>query len=345
MKTLLFSTDEYFLNVFTSYFSKEKLEYDLFSYSDEEVAGQVLEKEGFDLVLCEQGYLEKFDEEPNYVSLGMHTVYPGENQRGSLNIYQKASRVKEELEYMVQVLAGKHPAEGQNATTLVSFFSTEGGSGKTTLAYLTAVECAKTKKTLYMNLEPLAVTDCLYQADEEKRMEDILLSFDEKKEETAAVLLNAIDKTAEGVYVLPTLSNIGDYLELSSTVVLQMLHTVSSMSGVENIILDLPGAFSDFTETILSESKKIIWVYNDGRNGKRKMEKVQNDPYLKSRGILSKSSFVLNRCENQSAGEEYQAAFPVSRTLNTAGQISKILEVNEAFEKGCRNIAGKAGLL
>ncbi|MBP3595440.1 MAG: hypothetical protein J6J44_12980 [Lachnospiraceae bacterium] len=345
MKLLLFSADVYFLKVFSEYLSREKLEYDLFSYSEEEVAEQAVKTQNFDLILCEQGYLKRFEEEKIYVTLGMHTIYPGDGQKGCLNIYQRASQVKEELEYMVQVLAGKTLVDGQNATTLVSFFSTEGGSGKTTLAYLTAAECAKTKRTLYMNLEPLAVTDCLYTADEEKRMEDILLSFDEKREETTAVLLNAIDKTAEGVYVLPTLGNIGDYLELSSTVVLQMLHAVSFMSGVENIILDLPGTFSDFTETILSESKKIVWVYNDGRNGKRKMEKVQNDPYLKSRGILSKSIFVLNRCENQSAGEEYQAAFPVSRSLNTAGRISKILEINEAFEKGCRNIAGKTGLL
>ena len=345
MKILLFSTDEYFLNVFSGYLSKEKLEYDLFSYSEEAVAEQAVITQKFDLILCEQGYLEKFDEEPNYVSLGMHTVYPGEGKNGSLNIYQKASQVKEELEYMVQVLDGKNFTERKNKTTMVSYFSTEGGAGKTTLAYLTAVECAKQKKTLYMNLEPLAVTEYLYPSDGETCMEDILLSFDEKKEETLSILLNAIDKTSDGVYVLPTLSNIGDYLELSAAVVLQMINAACNMSGMENVILDLPGSFSAFTETILMESRKIVWVYNAGRTGKKKMEKVQNDPYLKSRGILSKSIYALNRCESQETEGEYHEAFPVSKTLNTANQISKILEVNEAFAVGCRNIAKRAELL
>lgn len=345
MKILLFSTDEYFLNVFTGYFSREKLEYDLFSYSEETVAEQVLGKEKFDLILCEQGYLEKFDEESNYVSLGMHTVYPSENQKGTLNIYQKASRVKEELEYMVQVLAGKNPIGDKSQTNVVSFFSTEGGSGKTTLAYLTAVLCAKQKKTLYMNLEPLAVTEYLYPTDEMKHMEDVLLSFDDTREETTAVLLNAIDKTRDGVYVFPTLNNIGDYLELSGAMIMKMLYTVSAMSGIENIILDLPGAFSDFTETILMESKKIVWVYSDNRNGKMKLGKIKGDPYLKSRGILSKSVYALNRCENQGLVDNYHAAFPVSKTLNNANQISKILEVNDAFVTGCQNIARKAELI
>jgi len=345
MKILLFSSDEYFLNVFSGYLSREKLEYDVFSYSEETAAEQAVMTQKFDLILSEQGYLEKFDEEPNYVSLGMHTVYPGEGQNGSLNIYQKASQVKEELEYMVQVLSGKSLKDGTNKTTMVSFFSTEGGSGKTTLAYLTAVECAKQKKTMYMNLEPLSVTEFLYSREGNVRMEDILLSFDEKKEETRSNLLNAIERTAEDVYVLPTLSNIGDYLELSPAVVLQMINAACSMSGMENIILDLPGSFSTFTETILMESRKIVWVYNGTGTGMKKLEKVQNDPYLKSNGILSKSVYALNRCEKKEDGQAYHAAFPKSDTLSKAKQVSTILSVNEEFAIGCRNIAKKAELL
>ena len=95
---------------------------------------------------------------------------------------------------------------------------------------------------------------------------------------------------------------------------------------------------------MLLESKKIVWVYVDGRTGKKKLEKVKNDPYLKTKGILSKSSYVLNRCENQEEINHYHAAFPVSKTLTTASQISKILDVNEAFSNGCRFLLQKTGL-
>lgn len=345
MRVLLFSSDEYFLNVFACFLSKEKLEFDLFSYSEEEEAVRKLEKERFDLILCEEGYLDSYEEETGYISLGMHTVYPSEKQRGRLNIYQSASRVKEELEYMIQVLGGKELKEGKENATLVSFFSTEGGSGKTTLAYLTAVECAKNKKTMYMNLEPLAVTDFLYAAEWENSMEEILLSFDGEKEEMNSLLLNTMKKSADDVYVIPVLNNIGDYLELSAAGVLQMVRTIANLGGMEVVILDLPGAFSAFTENLLLESKKIVWVYNDGRTGKKKLEKVQSDPYLKAQGILSKSCYVLNRCTNQESCSEYHAAFPVSNTLSTAGQISRILEVNEAFQRGCQNIVHKISAL
>lgn len=345
MKILLFSTDEYFLNVFTRYLSKEKLEFDLFSYSEEEAAIEFLAKSMPDIILCEEGYLSECAMLDRYVALGMHTVYPSENQIGILNIYQKVSQVKEELEYMIQVLGGKNLTKEQGKATMAAFFSTEGGSGKTTLAYLTAVESAKQKKTLYINLEALAVTEFLYTSNNENSMENILLSFDSQREETASMLLNAMEKTIDGVSVLPTLKNIGDYLELSPTVILQMISAICKTGGIENVILDLPGMFSSFTETLLQECKKIVWVYNDSRIGKRKLEMVQNDPYLKATGILSKSIYVMNRCASQGIASTYHAAFPISKTLSTANQISKILEVNEAFAKGCQNIAKKAELL
>lgn len=344
MKIFIFHTDDYFLKVFSRYLSKENLEYDLTSYSDEEEAEKHLTKETYDLILCELGHLRTMEEEAVYVALTMHTVYPGEDKKASLNIFQKASKVREDLDYMLQVLKGRKTEERKNGMLLLPFFSTEGGAGKTTLAYLTAVECAKQGKTLYMNLEPLAVTDHLYSVGTQAQMESILMAFDNNKEETASVILNAIEKNEDGVYVLPTLNNIGDYLELSASLVLQMLSAISTMTGIEKIILDLPGSFSSFTEEILKESKAIVWVYNAGMLGRKKLEKIQKDPYLKSQGILSKSIYVLNRCEVKNDGEECHAAFPVSKTLTTAKHISKILEVNQAFVTGCQNIVKKAGL-
>lgn len=344
MKILLFSTDEYFLNVFGGYLAREKIEFDLYCYSKEKEALDELEKGKFDFILCEEGYLETYQENSTYVALGMHTIYPKETQKGTLNIYQKSDRIREELDYMLQLLAGNKLSEERKNMTMVSFFSTEGGSGKTTIAYLTAVECAKKKKVLYINLEALAVTEYLYSSENSMTMEELLLSFDEKKEDSAAMLLNAVTKNSDGVYVLPTLENIGDYLELSVTTVIQMLQMISSISGINHMIVDLPNAFSTFTETMLIESKRIVWVYSDGRTGKKKLEKIKNDPYLKAKGMLSKSSYVLNRCENQEDAKEYHAAFPVSGTLSTASQISRILEVNEAFCTGCQLLLQRTGL-
>ena len=55
---------------------------------------------------------------------------------------------------------------------------------------------------LYVNLEPLAVTEYLYPDEVESGMEEVLLSYDEENESSMSVLLNAIKKNSDGVYVL-----------------------------------------------------------------------------------------------------------------------------------------------
>jgi len=345
MKILLFSTDVYFLKVFGGFLSKERADFDLFCYSDERAAAEELRSERYDLILCEKGYLPEFDEEEKYVSLGTNTVFPSEKNKSELNIYQKADRVIEELEYLSQVISGTATKEDVGKNVYVSFVSTEGGSGKTTLAYLTAAACAEHKKVLYVNLEPLAVTEYLYPDEFESGMEEVLLSYDEENESSMSVLLNAIKKNSDGVYVFPTLSNIGDYMDTSPATILRMLRAATSISGMEVVLIDLPDAFSLLSQTILAESKRIVWVYTDGKMGRAKLERIQHDPYLKSKGVSAKSIYVLNRCKSKSAAENFDAAFPVSESLGSASRISMVLEMNKEFMNGCKNIAGKAGVI
>ena len=262
MKILLFSTDEYFLNVFGGYLAREKIEFDLYCYSKEKEALEKLSTGKFDFILCEEGYLETYQENSIYITLGMHTIYPNEIQRGILNIYQKSDRIREELDCMLQLLVGNKVSEERKNMTIISFFSTEGGSGTTTIAYLTAVECAKKKKVLYINLEALAVTEYLYSLENNMTMEELLLSFDEKKEDSAAMLLNAITKNVDGVYVLPTLKNIGDYLELSATTVLQMLQMISSISEINNVNYIVRG-YENLVDKISSLGGKIKLLKGD----------------------------------------------------------------------------------
>lgn len=345
MKILLFSTDVYFLKVFGEYLSRERTDFDLYCYSDERIATEKISNERYDLILCEKGYLCEFSEEEKYVLLGTNTVFPSEINKSELNIYQKADRVIEELEYLLQVVCGAATRDERGKNIYLPFVSTEGGSGKTTLAYLTAAACAKQKKVLYVNLEPLAVTKFLYSNEFENGMEEVLLSYNEENNDNSGVLLNAIKKNSDDVYVFPTLNNIGDYLETAPATILRILRAVVEVSGIEVVIVDLPDAFSNLSQTILSESKKIVWIYADGKMGTAKLESVQKDPYLKTKGILAKSIFVLNRCKSKNSAENVDAAFPNSESLGSASRIAMVLEMNKEFAKGCQSIISKTGIL
>ena len=78
--------------------------------------------------------------------------------------------------------------------------------------------------------------------------------------------------------------------------------------------------------------------------GQAKLESVQKDPYLKTKGILAKSIFVLNRCKSKNSAENFDAAFPNSESLGSASRMSMVLEMNKEFVKGCQSIISKAGI-
>lgn len=332
MKCLLFSKDEYFIQVFSKYIAVKQPRLELLCYTEEANAIQKLQKEKISLVLCEEGYLEECKGKIVYITLGMSTQLPKEASIGALNIYQKASKVLDDLEYIMDSMAGA-TAKKERKGTIAGFCSTEGGAGKTTIAYLTAVQCAKKRKTAYWNLEPLAVTECLYQQEFHHTMEDILFARESAKG-LQDTLYETLVQNQDGVYVLPNVQSLGNYLDLSAEIVQEMCGKMIQ-NGMELLILDLPGGYNAVLEELVSFCNHIVWVYSGSNAGTQKEEKLKQDPYMKT--VLNRSSFVKNRVDKKIESETI-ASFPYSSTMQKASFISKVMEVNQEFVNGCRII-------
>lgn len=333
MKVLLFSTDEYFVQVFGDFLAKKKSEMDVVCYTMESAAKDWLSAQNPGLIFCEEGYLQEYENSSNFISLGMNTVMPREGESGRLNIYQKASNILEDIDRIMAICCGKSRVAGKGCRS-IAIYSTEGGSGKTTISYLTAVKLAEQKKAVYWNLEPLFAADGLYQMDFRHSMEDILyaLKSDRNLQE---MLYETVVPNADGVYVLPGMQSFGDYREIDIEVITRICEELTQM-GMERILLDLPSGLSKFTEDLLENSDHIVWVFSDTVRGKQNENSVMKDPYLKR--FLGKSSIVRNSCERKDAASGITAAFPLSNTIKKATTVSGVLGVNQDFVQGCRQI-------
>lgn len=331
MKILLFSTDEYFVQVFGSFFTQRYTEADLFCYTEENVAREWLQEEKAELIFCEEGYLSEYADNDGFLLLGRQTVMPKDGERGSLNIYQKASVVLEDAKRLISVCCGRKDTVGRKEK-IVAAYSTEGGSGKTTISYLTAVQCAKSRKTAYWNLEPLFLPYGLYCQQFRHSMEQLLFAV---KSETKLqeLLYETLQQNEDGVYVLPEIKSFGDYKEINTDMIDRLCEAVSA-AGIEWIFLDLPDGVSSFTEKVLETSSHILWCFSSTAKGKSKEEAVRNDPYLKK--FMGKSSFIRNRCERKEDALGATAGFPYSGTIKKASAVSNVLKVNEEFAEGCR---------
>lgn len=327
MKLLLCSSDAYFIEAFSYLLSKKRHDVMLESYSDESRAREQLGQGKYNVLLCEQGYLEEYIGQSFYIELGNTTMMPKEDKLGKLNIYQRAELILEDLGHILSFTEGGEAADAR-AEKRIAFFSTEGGSGKTTIAYLTSVISAKKRKTLYWNLCPFGATDNLYRTEFQHGMEEIMYAQHEKSG-VLELLYETITCNADGVYVLPNIKSLGDYKSLTSDEIKELCEAIVK-TGMECIILDLPGCYSTWTEELLLISEKIVWVYGGTESSIRREELVKTDPYLKR--FLDKSIFVRNKAQQK---EESKIAFPMSTTMQKASQISKVLDVNPEFVSGC----------
>lgn len=336
MKLALYSSDLYFIKAFSNYICQKQCAFELVCFTSQEQIIFALQKESWEGLLSESSDLRKFADNMIYIELGNRTVYPKEGTTAVLNIYQQSSALLEELEYLlhlsgVQILSLQDKENGK----MVGFFSTEGGSGKTSLAYLTAVSAAKSCRTAYFNLEALAAISNLYTMEFPVTMERILFALKDGRslDETFSGVMM---KNSDGVYVLPTVKSIGDYLEITPETIYEILNHLLTKGAIELLVVDLPCAFSSMTIEILNKCNKIVWVYSDTTFGMSKYKELTSDPYLVKGQMKQKSLYIRNKCTSKQREPEIVATFPFSQRVQQIEQISKILSVSEEFKGNCQ---------
>lgn len=330
MKIMLFSSNLYFIEAFSLLLSQKRRDIELACYSDETIVKEKMQLTNYNIVLSEEGYLSDVIGQATYVALGNVTMMPKEDGVGALNIYQRADLMLEDLEHILSVVGGKS-VDSFGSEKKVVFYSTEGGAGKTTIAYLTAVEMAKSAKILYWNLSPLADTENLYRTECRHLMEEILYALHEGSG-VLELLYETLTCNTDNVYILPNVKSLGDYKSLTVDRVKELCRYIIK-TGIETIILDLPSGYEVMAEGLLEWCDKIVWVYGSTESSYRKEQRVKEDPYLTKN--MHKSIFVRNRAPQK---VENKIAFPVSNTMQKANQISKVLEVNQEFVAGCQAI-------
>ena len=81
----------------------------------------------------------------------------------------------------MSALRGKENSGTKKKQKLISFASVQGGSGKTTLAYISAMLAARTATSAYVNMEDFGYTEHLYQVNFETSMEDVMFALKDTK--------------------------------------------------------------------------------------------------------------------------------------------------------------------
>lgn len=334
---LLYCGDRYASEELRLLLSEDAKTFTVFHFSDENKALDYLHAHGDRIrcVLADSAFLRRAPAAPVSICLSDESFLGGEPY--ALGIYQSRERVRADLDDILRtagLLAGAR--RNESACRTVSFFSTQGGAGRTTLSYLTAVKAAESGRTAWLTLESAPCTDLLYTASGSVGVEDFLVALQDRA--SAKTVLSALYRNEHGVYVLPVPVSMEDRLALTCDDIDYLLHCLMDEAGLNCLVIDLGSTLTAIERLVMERSDRVAAVYSDDRMGESKRRCLEQDPNYTTYPFVGKELCVGNRCRKEYRDGRFDVCFPVSNSLATVSDVQAVLAGNPAFVAGCSAI-------
>ncbi len=191
--------------------------------------------------------------------------------------------------------------QGASDTRFVSFYSPEGGTGKTTLALGLAVSAAKGgTKVLYLNLEEIdSISELL--APTPGTLSDVLAALKTKGMHAGLKLKDSVGMEEQGeFYYISGVESISEFSEVSGEDVAQLLKEIRELAGYDLVVVDLGTGFSEQTRAVLKEME-AIFVPTISGEGSWKLVRLLKEARLHDeyRELFQKMKLVMNRVSGE----------------------------------------------
>jgi len=338
----LFHKDKYFTNAFFPLVSeKYKRKFEIISFSCEEnILKYINENTNKNIyVISEYEFLRLIDSNNiNKIATSNYSDFTNKGKIYFLNIYQSGDDIMTDIEKIVLSLnPDKVNMELNSKNNISSFFSSQGGSGVSTIAYMTAAELSKLGKTLYLNLEQLGYTDKLYTNTCSGNIYDIIVSASSKTNCSQNIITLA-SKNSHGVYILPKFQSMGELYTLNMDNYSFLIDNICDCGYFDYVIIDTIHGINKINEMTFSKCNNVFAVYTADSLGLGKMNNLNNDPFVKRFDFYDKIKFILNKCEKKVTDEMYVAVFPFSQSTHDGTDITAILNKNADISSGIEKI-------
>ena len=313
MNLLFFSTDEYFLNQVTTFISRTQQEINIVTYSNFDKAQNYL-NDNFNkigVVLAEEYFFENW-QYSNIIPIiiSSRTNLTAEGDFYSLNVYQQGEDLIRDLK---KICLDKNTlgiiADANKLTKLVSFFSIQGCSGQSTIAYQLATSSAQKCKVLYLSFDFVNIYQQLYPAEYSVDLADMMFQIKDKMNEKSN-FYQAVVRNQHGVYVLPPFQTIGDITELTEEDVTYLLQQMINLNEFDYIFVDLNHELSHLNQVLMQMSQKIISVYTADLIGQQKQNYFLKDPYIAKLGLLNHIELVNSKVQKEEFQKSSNVEFP-----------------------------------
>lgn len=338
IRTLVHSKNHYFLECLSNYVMESAgMEFEFYFFTEGDAAADFLKTQRVELVVADELFFSE-KEIPSgcmQICISNRTRVDTLNDRHELNIYQRGADILGDIQKVLSAAGGRRDtAPGSNK--VIAFYSPQGGSGKTTLAYICALLCARSKSSVYLNLEEFGSTAHLYQASFQTGMEDVLFAIKDHRD-VAACISNALQKEQRNVSVMPTMKNYSDLAALGADDIELLLKTLQQVSAADYLFVDLSGGLTEQNRRVLELCDCSFWVFDDTDVGMGKLERIRSDQSVQGSEYFGRSYFLINKCRIRSE-DTYAIRIPWSESLSQGGDMETVLSGNRDFHTKCMEV-------
>lgn len=336
---LLFcSTDSYFLNQATNYISRTQGDIHVITYTNVEQAREFFSanQDSIDAVLADNIFFEGL-EKGNVIAVLVddHTNLKEENGFYSLDIYQQDEDLVRDLKKIcLKTGTITTVTRTEKKGKIVSFYTIQGGSGQSTVAYQLAANLAMNHKVLFLSFDYENIYQTIYMNAYPVDLAQIIFQLKDKTC-TKEFFYQAIVHNFHGLYVLPPFKVIGDLIEITKEDVNYLLEQILNLNEFDEIIIDLNHNLDEFNLELMQASDKIVSVFTADTIGTEKCKCFLNDPYIRKLGILGKMEVIGSKQMKQSEQSDGHICFPYISMDKNGGDIFHAAFDNGAFRKNC----------
>ncbi len=339
VRALIYSENRFFVDSFSAYIMSHHVDgVELAFFSDRVSAQNYLGQQRVEMIFADRDFLENatLPAKAVRVCLSDRTRVSVGSGRHECNIYQRGTDIVADLMKIMAAAGDRENMIGDIPQKIAVFYSPQGGSGKTILAYSCALLCAKSGTAVYLNLEEFGYTGHLYQVEFDTDMETVMFSLKDGRD-VQTCLSNAVKKDRHNVYVMPELKTVGDFHEMSGENAEKLVRQLSVATGCSCLILDLSGELNERNRKLLELSDVSFWVFSDDQIGKGKLERVRNDQSIGGMNEFGKTFFVLNKCHEKNQ-DSSAVRIPFSESLSRGTDVETVLAGNRDFNQKCMEV-------
>lgn len=342
MKVLIYNKDLYFLKAFSDFLPQKFPDVSLDTFSVREKAINCMESgEEFEIIIGPEDFLKCAPKNALHIISGSRTFIPEETD-GSiyLNIYQRKDAIASDLKRIIAHKSGAAMSMfwGDSDTKIISVLSPQGGSGKTTAAYLLAAAAVKCGlKPVFVSLEPFATLDKLCSDYKKTGFGDIAFRLEDERD-LRPVILEKIYKNEHEINMLPVPDNLEDLLSISKDEFSHLMDALAQLPDVDIVVLDVGFPPSEAVVEILKKSHVIVLTANDSGMGAKKLESLRKDPFISLGSMGAEVLTLWNKCRSEGNRADNEIEFPYSESIAKGVPAGKVLSGNNTILQGCCSI-------